>query len=62
MKHGPRVIAFVVAGCFAASAVADHLLPDLAKTPGVSRTGLSKATICKTKWGKAYKLYYCNPK
>ncbi len=52
MKHAPHVMVFVIAACFAASAVADHLLPDLAKTPGVSRTGLSKATICKTKWGK----------
>jgi hypothetical protein len=32
------------------SAFADGL-PDLGKTPGVSRAGLSKATICATKWG-----------
>lgn len=27
-------------------------LPDLSKTPGVSRTGLTKTKICATKWGK----------
>ena len=26
--------------------------PDLAKTPGLTRTGLSKAKICSIKWGK----------
>jgi len=45
----------IVFGLFTAllvlSAFADDL-PDLNKTPGVSRAGLSKATICKTKWGK----------
>jgi len=33
------------------SAFADDL-PAPNKTPGVSRAGLSKTTICKTKWGK----------
>jgi hypothetical protein len=27
-------------------------LPDLSKTPGVSRKGLTKAKICSIKWGK----------
>ena len=27
-------------------------LPDLTKTPGAVRAGLTKATICATKWGK----------
>ena len=27
-------------------------VPDLAKTPGLTRTGLSKAKICTIKWGK----------
>lgn len=27
-------------------------LPDLTKTPGAVRSGLTKATICTTKWGK----------
>ena len=27
-------------------------LPDLSKTPGVVRSGLSKAKICTIKWGK----------
>ena len=27
-------------------------IPDLAKTPGLTRTGLSKAKICSIKWGK----------
>lgn len=33
------------------SAFADDL-PDPSKTPGLARAGLSKATICNTKWGK----------
>lgn len=29
----------------------DLILPDPQQTPGAVRSGLSKATICKTKWG-----------
>lgn len=36
---------------FAGSAVADDI-PDPSKTPGAVQAGLSKNTICHTKWGK----------
>jgi len=37
--------------CGAGTAFADDV-PDASKTPGLARSGLSKATICATKWGK----------
>jgi hypothetical protein len=37
--------------CGAGSAFADDV-PDASKTPGLARSGLSKAKICATKWGK----------
>jgi len=33
------------------AAFADDI-PDLSKTPGVARAGLTKAKICSIKWGK----------
>jgi len=35
----------------ASTALADDL-PDLSKTPGVARAGLTKTKICSIKWGK----------
>src|SRR6266446_9248086 len=46
-----RITAFVVACLYVGAALAADI-PDLAKTPGVTRSGLSKAKICSTKWGK----------
>lgn len=46
-----RILYALVIALIGFSAFADDL-PDLGKTPGVSRAGLSKATICATKWGK----------
>jgi len=45
-----RILHLVALFLFTLPAFADDL-PDLAKTPGVARPGLSKATICATKWG-----------
>jgi len=33
------------------TALADDI-PDLSKTPGVARAGLTKAKICAIKWGR----------
>jgi len=50
--NGPfRAALFVTLGWWFFTAMADDL-PDAEKTPGVARTGLSKSTICATKWGK----------
>lgn len=46
-----RILYALVIALIGFSAFADDL-PDLGKTPGVSRAGLSKATICATTWGK----------
>jgi hypothetical protein len=43
------MLAVLVGG--AGTAFADDI-PDAAKTPGLARAGLSKKTICATKWGK----------
>lgn len=43
------VILFLI--CFSSLAAADDV-PDLNKTPGVVRTGLTKTKICSIKWGK----------
>lgn len=45
------VMALLLFGAMSAQA-RDLTLPDPSLTPGVVRAGLSKATICKTKWGK----------
>src|SRR5258708_12795127 len=45
-----RILHLVALFLFTLPAFADDL-PDLAKTPGVARPGLSRATICATKWG-----------
>jgi hypothetical protein len=45
-----RILYALVIALIGFPAFADDL-PDLEKTPGVSRAGLSKATICATKWG-----------
>ncbi len=34
------------------SAALAHGIPDLSKTPGFARAGLTKAKICSIKWGK----------
>jgi hypothetical protein len=46
-----RILVALLVALIGFSAFAGDL-PDLDKTPGKSRTGLSKATICNTKWGK----------
>ena len=46
-----RIAVILMAFCCVGVAWADDL-PDLAKTPGVVRPGLTKAKICATKWGK----------
>ncbi|MEO6339625.1 MAG: hypothetical protein ABIO39_06275 [Caulobacteraceae bacterium] len=45
-----RAIVLTLSLAFATAAAADDV-PDLAKTPGVTRPGLTKAKICATKWG-----------
>lgn len=45
------VAVFLFSLSLQAVALADDV-PDLSKTPGVARLGLSKATICSTKWGR----------
>jgi len=44
------VAALYIVTCLNGLAVADDL-PDLSKTPGVVRSGLSKTKICSIKWG-----------
>lgn len=44
------VVALLVIG-FSNLAAADDV-PDLSKTPGVARSGLTKTKICSTQWGK----------
>jgi hypothetical protein len=51
MEAAVRTLHALLITLLASSAFADDL-PDPNKTPGVARTGLSKATICKTQWGK----------
>jgi hypothetical protein len=46
-----RTIVFATALLFTGLTYASDL-PDLNKTPGVSRAGLTKAKICSIKWGK----------
>jgi hypothetical protein len=46
---GVSVVAFLL--CSSLAAFADDI-PDLKKTPGVARAGLTKTKICGTKWGK----------
>jgi hypothetical protein len=43
--------AYLPAVCFSCRPAFADGLPDVGKTPGVSRAGLSKVTICHTKWG-----------
>jgi hypothetical protein len=53
MSH-PRLIQLALLGaCLVAAewVLADDV-PDLSKTPGVARAGLTEAMICATKWGK----------
>lgn len=45
-------IVLVVAGLLYAGLVLADDLPDLSKTPGVARAGLTKSKICSIKWGK----------
>jgi len=45
------VIAFTVSILFQAASWADDV-PDLTKTPGVARSGLTQPKICRIKWGK----------
>src|SRR5258708_881065 len=45
-----RILYALAIALIGSSVFADDL-PDLDKTLGVSRAGLSKATICSTKWG-----------
>lgn len=51
MRKIQIVAALLLAICFSASAIPDDV-PDLTKTPGAVRQGLTKETICTTKWGK----------
>ncbi|MBK8960031.1 MAG: HNH endonuclease [Proteobacteria bacterium] len=51
MKIAVRIVAVVVFVLISGTVVADDL-PDLGKTPGKSRPGLTKKTICATLWGK----------
>jgi hypothetical protein len=44
--------ALALVGLLATAARADDAVPDLAKTPGLSRAGLSVQKICTIKWGK----------
>ena len=46
-----RLILIVLSLCAFSIAQADDV-PDLSKTPGKSRPGLTKKIICATKWGK----------
>ncbi len=50
----PRFIRFALTGAclIAAGWVLADDVPDLSKTPGVARPGLTEAQICATKWGK----------
>lgn len=50
MPHRRMLAAFAIAACVAAPALADDI-PDLAKTPGLSRAGLAQQRICAIKWG-----------
>ena len=51
MKKIQIVAALFLAICCTAAAIADDI-PDLTKTPGVVRQGLTKQAICATKWGQ----------
>lgn len=51
MKIAAHIVAVVVLALISGTVVADDL-PDLGKTPGTSRPGLTKKTICATLWGK----------
>lgn len=46
-----RILTFLSALLFSSFAYSGDI-PDLSKTPGVSRPGLTKAKICAIKWGK----------
>ena len=45
-----RTLAIAAAACTFGALAND--VPDLSKTPGVARAGLTKAKICSIKWGK----------
>ena len=51
MKIAAHIVAVLVLALISGTVVADDL-PDLGKTPGTSRPGLTKKTICATLWGK----------
>lgn len=51
LTHRLAATVFLVSLFFQAVALSDDV-PDLNKTPGVVRSGLSKAKICIIKWGK----------
>lgn len=46
-----RLIATAALVVLTTAALADDV-PDLSKTPGVARAGLTKAKICSIKWGR----------
>jgi len=46
------LLALALLGAVATAAHADDAVPDLAKTPGLARAGLSVQKICTIKWGK----------
>ncbi len=47
-----RIMLLALLGAAWAGAATAGDLPDLAKTPGAVRPGLTKAVICATKWGR----------
>jgi hypothetical protein len=51
MKIAEHIVAVVMLALISGTVVADDL-PDLGKTPGTSRPGLTKKAICATLWGK----------
>lgn len=46
-----RTVLFLLALLFISDSWADDV-PDLAKTPGATRSGLMKEKICSIKWGR----------
>jgi hypothetical protein len=47
------VLAFALtSGSYVGHVMADDSLPDLTKTPGASRPGLTKSKICSIRWGR----------
>ena len=50
--HEYLALAMLGVLCCAAAPTSADDLPDATKTPGLAKPGLSKATVCATKWGK----------